>query len=233
MPELLTSRRVRQVHLDQAPSRPGDDGAGVPDGIRVVGEGGRVEDDVGAAVGGLVQPLDELGLAVGLAHRASSPRSAAHPRTGAVIGEGRPAVDVRLAGSQPVEVGAVEDQDAGDMAVSLGRLVVGRSARGGRVGRRDDLVCRLQQRLVRALEPAGHPDPVEDDEAQPAPRVFLSRVIAVCSAAQRPAGYAVGSPSEVRIRRCRATPSASSRPASLAVRRHRSSRRRRPHRGAR
>ena len=82
------------------------------------------------------------------------------------------------------------------MAVSLGRLVVAVSARWSG-GRRDDLVC-LQQRLVRALG-AGPgiliPSP-RTTKRKLAPLVCRGSSLP-CSAAQRPAGYAVGSPSEV------------------------------------
>ena len=78
---------------------------------------GRIDDDAGAVVDRLVDPVDQLRLAVRLVEldRRAGGR-AAHRLD---LGERGRAVDLRLARAQPVEVGAVEDEDRLRHAISL------------------------------------------------------------------------------------------------------------------
>ena len=92
-----------------------DDRAGkhlqrVEDRDRGEGEAGRVDDDAGALVDRLVDPVDDLALAVRLveANGRVAGRLAAHRLD---LGERRRAVDLRLALAEPVQVRAVEDVD--------------------------------------------------------------------------------------------------------------------------
>jgi hypothetical protein len=109
VPERLAGGRVGQVHLDQG-RRP--HGQGVVQGIGVVRERGRVEHDRQPPVGGLVHPADELGLVVGLPDVHGQAELIAGGGAGrGDVGQGGPAVDLRLPGAEPAQVRAVEDQD--------------------------------------------------------------------------------------------------------------------------
>ena len=79
MPELLPCRGVRQVDLDQV-RRPL--GHGVPHRDRVVRPRRRIEHDRDPIVGCCVQPVDQLGLGVGLAHLDRKAERAARIRPG-------------------------------------------------------------------------------------------------------------------------------------------------------
>ena len=111
-PELLPGRGVGQVHLDQPPAAAGDHRAGVAHGIRVVGEGGRVQHDIGAGVDRLVQPPDQLGLVVGLPEVNREPQQLplGHDQPGHVRERLR-AVDLGFAGAEPAQVRPVEHED--------------------------------------------------------------------------------------------------------------------------
>ena len=86
-------------------------GAGVAQRVAVVRERRRVEHHGHAVVGGLVQPADQLGLAVGLPHLDVEPERLAVGRAHAhqvVVRRG--AVDLRLARPQPSQVRPVQHQ---------------------------------------------------------------------------------------------------------------------------
>lgn len=95
---------------------------GVVEGNGGVGERAGVEEDGEAAArGGLVQPVDEMAFVVGLA------QVYAQAKGQGLVGEGIRdavegvmAVDLRLAGAEQVEVGAVQDHDE---VVIHGRMV--------------------------------------------------------------------------------------------------------------
>ena len=72
---------------------------------------GRVDDDAGALVDRLVDPVDQLVFAVGLAKLAAGVSPAASRHIASTSASVVRAVDLRLARAEPVEVGAVEDVD--------------------------------------------------------------------------------------------------------------------------
>ena len=176
--ELLPGGRVGDVHLDQ---RRGALGDGVAQGVRVVRERGRVQHDGHAAVGGLVQPADQLGLVVGLADldvqaeaaRPASRHSAA--RSSNVVR----AVDVRLAGAQPAEVRPVQDEH-------LARPPAHSAA-----------TSRTRGRAAPPSGPSSRPGsarPSRTTKRSVAPRAFLSMRIASRSSGQRRRRTASGRP---------------------------------------
>src|SRR5690625_22970 len=81
-------------------------GRGVPHGVGVVGEGSRVDHDVGARIGRLVEPADELGLGVGLPDVGGKPE-VARPALdeSCEVGVTRGSVYVRFSRTEPGEVG--------------------------------------------------------------------------------------------------------------------------------
>src|SRR5262245_53826676 len=81
---------------------------GVKDRQRREGECGRIDDDTGSAVDRLMDPADDLGLAVRLPEfdRVGARRLAAIALD---IGQGRLAVDFRLALAQAIEVRTIQN----------------------------------------------------------------------------------------------------------------------------
>ena len=112
-PEASRAKGFYRWTSTSRPAGSGHHGAGVPRGVRVVGERRRVEDDVGVLVDGLVQPADQLGLVVGLPDLDLQVELGAEVPAGVgeVVVRGG-AVDLGLACPEPAEVGAVEDQHA-------------------------------------------------------------------------------------------------------------------------
>jgi hypothetical protein len=112
VPELLARVDVGDVHLDQR--RP-QQGAGVPDRVRVMRPRPGVEHDRGGVVGGVVKPSDQFGLGVGLSDFDLEAEFLADPHTPPhevrVRGD---AVDVGLPGAEPPQVGPVEDKHLHD-----------------------------------------------------------------------------------------------------------------------
>ena len=85
----------------------------VEDGDRGVGVAAGIDDDAGEAVR-LLDPVDELPLAVALAEiDLEIERGGAGRGAPLDVGQGRRAVDFRFAQAEPVEVGAVEDEELG------------------------------------------------------------------------------------------------------------------------
>src|SRR5919198_1860582 len=191
VPELLTGVHVGDVHLDQ---RAGELGAGVAYRHGGVGPGGGVQHHRGALVGGFVQPGQQLVLGVGL------PYGHVHAELlGGVLAEGHQvgvrgrAVDLRLPGTEPAEVGAVED-------VRLHRATSAKAARS-----RSGSGSARMPGLARSSSTTN---------LSVRPRAFLSTRIAGYRSSQASTRYAVGSPSWSSTWRCRAAVPASRRPAS-------------------
>jgi hypothetical protein len=112
VPELLTRVDVRDVHLDE---RRAQQGAGVPDRVRVMRPRPGVEHDRSGVVGGLMQPSDQFGLGVGLSDFDLEAEFLADPHTPPhEIRVRRDAVDVGLPGAEPPEVGSIEDKHSHD-----------------------------------------------------------------------------------------------------------------------
>src|SRR5262245_53758748 len=98
---------VGNVQFDDGPRKHLE---GIEDRDRRERIGGRIDDDAAALVDCLMDPVDKLHLAVGLAKFDRMPGrfDAAHFLD---FGPGGPTVDVRLANPETVQVGAVEDVD--------------------------------------------------------------------------------------------------------------------------
>src|SRR5262249_4201155 len=162
----------------------------------VVRERGRVQHHRQPLVDGLVHPADELGLVVGLPDVDVQPQGAAERPAG--LGEAvevHRAVHVRLTGPEPAEVRAVEHQPWAHRAVTSAYARSSRSSGG-------------------SARMTGRAGPSSTTKRSTAPRAFLSTAIAFRRAGQALARYVVGSPAPARIRRCRCSVPASSRPAS-------------------
>ena len=71
---------------------------------------GGVDDDRARRVDGFVDPVDKLAFAVGLPE-CDLVSGGGRPALGLDLGEGSPAVDVRLAGAEPIEVGPIQNED--------------------------------------------------------------------------------------------------------------------------
>ena len=104
---------------------------GVEQGHRGMGEGGRIDDQPGGGGARVLHPIDHLGLAVRLPE---IHRQIEGPRLGHAqrldLGEGLVAVNLGLAASQQIQVGAVENQNG----VAHGMRLVGRRFISGRIG---------------------------------------------------------------------------------------------------
>jgi hypothetical protein len=97
------------VNFDQRQTRFSDDCHGVPEGVGVMREGGRIQDHWCARIHCLMQPADKSRLVVGLP-KIDSQFGGCCNELIFEIGECRCAVDVWFAGSEAAEVGSVEDQ---------------------------------------------------------------------------------------------------------------------------
>ncbi len=151
--ELLPGGRVGDVHLDQ---RRGALGEGVAQGVAVVGERRRVQDDRRTGVGRAVHPAHHLGLVVGLPDldRQTQLASCRLADRHQVLERGG-AVDVGFAGAEAAQVGPVEHQDVTHGA-SAHRPVGG-----------------LQQLLGRVFPPGRLGQRVEHDEPELGPAGLL------------------------------------------------------------
>jgi hypothetical protein len=108
--ERLPSVDVRQVRLDDDEAGTGD---GVAQGDAVVREGAGVEDHTVDVAAGLVQPADELALDVRLeVDDGDVSLGGVDPEVGDDVGQRVVAVDLRLPGSEEVEVRSVEDENS-------------------------------------------------------------------------------------------------------------------------
>lgn len=108
MPERFAGMHVGQMHFDHRHFA-GDQR--VTNRHRGVGPGGRVDHDTGAAGAGAVDPVEQFAFVVGLAKFDFQPElfgTAATQRGD--ISQGFMAVGGELAGTEQVEVGAVEHQ---------------------------------------------------------------------------------------------------------------------------
>lgn len=116
VPEGLALVHVRKVDLDE---RRGELGACVADRHGGVGPGGGVEHDRVPVVGGLVQPLEELALVVGLPEvDLQAQFLAGGDAQVGEVGERLGAVDRGLPLAEPVEVGAVQHQGLHPVSLS-------------------------------------------------------------------------------------------------------------------
>ncbi len=111
MPERFPPMDVGDVHLDHAGARPGDGVVQRHAGVRV---GGRIQHHANRftcrlSPPGLLNPIDELTLAVGLAELQAPAQLVRHLQAGMLdIGQGRLAVDVGFTHPKQIEVRAVE-----------------------------------------------------------------------------------------------------------------------------
>ena len=145
MPKLLARIHIGDVHLDQGRAQLR---AGVSQRHRRVRQPTGVEDHRFFPVGGQMDPVQQLSLAVTLPHNdfQSELGGLAFDQRDQIV-VGGVAVDLRFAAAEPTEVGPVDDVDRASSNTHL------------RVGRR-------QQRRVRTLQPAGLGQAVEHHEPQ-------------------------------------------------------------------
>lgn len=106
MPERFARVDIRDVHFDQ---RPVQQGAGIADGVGVVGPRAGVEHDRRTFIRGGVQPAEHLRLGVGLADldRESEFLADQYAHAGEVGVRGKP-VDIRLARAEAAKIRPVE-----------------------------------------------------------------------------------------------------------------------------
>ena len=109
MSEKLPLVHIGDVHFDDR-SREGVQR--IEDGDGRVGEGGGIDDDPGRALAGGVDEVDELIFPIALMELDRKPELLADAATVRLdVGQRLAAVDLRLAFSQEVEIGAVQDND--------------------------------------------------------------------------------------------------------------------------
>ena len=165
VPELLRAAvRVGEVHLDQ---RRGQLGAGVEQRVASSASRPPALSTTGVrVVGGLVEPVEQLALVVGLPHLDLEPEVAAP-----AVAQRRPgrrsvvrAVDLRLPPAEPAEVRAVEHQHPHRPTSPARDHVVRRAQQSPRSG---------------AVRIAGRASPSSTTNRSWSPRAFLSTCIAV------------------------------------------------------
>ena len=106
-PKLLARMHIGDVHFDQGRAQ---FGAGVAQRHRGVREATGVEDHRFARIGGQMDPIQQLGLAIALPHNNFEPKLGgfAFDQRGQLV-VGGAAVDIRLAPAQPAQVRAIDD----------------------------------------------------------------------------------------------------------------------------
>src|SRR3546814_10688416 len=106
MSEGLAPMNVGEMHLDQ---READREEGIHDGDRGVRIGARIDYDAVVAAARALDPSDQLALAVGLAALGGKAPALGMAAAALLdIGEGLSPVDIGLAASEHVQIGAVE-----------------------------------------------------------------------------------------------------------------------------
>src|ERR1700722_17282628 len=84
-----------------------------------MGEGGGIDDDAGGALASAVNPVDKLIFAIALMKLDRKPKFAANAAAVRLdVGQGLPAVDLRLPLAEQIEIGAVQDNDDRIHAIS-------------------------------------------------------------------------------------------------------------------
>src|SRR5699024_1210687 len=200
VPEPFARGRIGQVHLHQAQPGGGHLGRSIAQRIGIMGESGGIEDHVAARVHGFMQPAHQGGLVVALTDLSlqaelASPVLDAAAQSGVV----EPAVHFRLPAAQPAQVRSVQYQyRVHRSSVLIAAYASVRRSGSGSVRR---VVCAR---------------PVSTTKRRWVPRAFLSRPITSRSCAHRPGGYCTGSPTAVRMLRCRWATSSESSPARRA-----------------
>lgn len=111
VPELLARVRIAQVHLNKDESRARHELGRVAQSVGVVREGGGIEDDRSRCIHRFVQPVDELGLVIGLA-QVDREGTGIRLQSSSEVVERAAAVDVGFATAEATEVGTVEHENA-------------------------------------------------------------------------------------------------------------------------